>query len=174
MSDESVRIRRAEPADAAAMAAVYDHEVATSIATFDLDPPGPDRWVPKVASTARGDHCLVAERTTADRVEVVGFAYSGEHRSRPGYRHTREVTVYLAEGARGLGLGRRLYAELIPLMAADGVHLALAGIARPNDASEALHRACGFTHVGTFSGIGRKFDTWIDTAWYQLVLPQDA
>lgn len=167
MSATDIRVRRAVDADIAAVAAIYDEQVLTSIATFDLDPPGVERWRAKIASTVPGDHFLVAEQSDA----LVGFAYSGEHRARHGYRHTREVTVYVAGGARGRGVGRALYGDLLPLLPPDGVHLVLAGIARPNPASEALHRACGFEHVGTFRGIGRKFDTWIDTAWYQLPIP---
>ena len=49
------------------------------------------------------------------------------------------------------------------------MHTAVALIALPNDASLALHRACGFAQVGVLREVGRKFDTWIDTAWLQLV-----
>ena len=53
---------------------------------------------------------------------------------------------------------------------ADGVHQVLAVIALPNDASEALHRACGFSRVGVLPEVGWKFDRWIDTALWGLTL----
>ena len=105
-----------------------------------------------------------------DGGEVVGFAYSSTYRPRPGYRLTRETSVYLAEQARGRGLGRRLYDVLLPRLAADGMHVALALVALPNPASVALHEACGFEHLGTMREVGRKFDRWLDTAWYQRIL----
>ena len=98
---------------------------------------------------------------------MVGFSYAGGYRPRPGYRLTRETSVYVAEEARGQGLGRRLYDDLLPRLEADGIHVALALIALPNDASVALHEACGFAHLGTMLEVGRKFDRWLDTAWYQ-------
>ena len=48
--------------------------------------------------------------------------------------------------------------------------MALAVIALPNPASEALHRACGFTRVGVVEEVGWKFGAWVDTAWWQLKL----
>ena len=46
----------------------------------------------------------------------------------------------------------------------------LAVIALPNEASEALHRACGFERVGLLPEVGWKFDRWIDTAVWGLRL----
>ena len=101
---------------------------------------------------------------------MAGYAYSSSYRPRPGYRHTREVSVYLDAAARGQGLGRLLYDDLLARLAADGVHQVLAVVALPNDASEALHRACGFTRVGLLPEVGRKFDRWIDTALWGRTL----
>ena len=54
---------------------------------------------------------------------------------------------------------------------ADGIHTCLAVIAQPNPASEALHTAVGFRHVGTLRDVGRKFDRWVDTALWQRLRP---
>jgi len=161
-----MRIRAAQDADLDAVAEVYAHEVRTGISTFDLVPPPRAYWEARLASTEPGDHLLVAD---ADG-EVLGYAYSASYRPRPAYALTRETSVYLAADARGQGLGRRLYDALLPRLRGDGVHTAVALIALPNDASLALHRACGFTEVGVLHGVGRKFDRWIDTAWLQLML----
>ena len=159
-------VRPASAADLAAAAAIYDEQVRTGISTFDLEPPPVAYWEHHHESTEPGDHFLVAD----DGSEVVGFAYSSAYRPRPGYRLTREVSVYLSERARGQGLGRRLYDDLIDRVRADGIHVVLALVAVPNPASVSLHEACGFEHLGTMHEVGRKFDRWLDTAWYQLVL----
>jgi phosphinothricin acetyltransferase len=159
-------VRAARVGDVRAIAEVYDEQVRTGISTFDLEPPGVDYWRHLLESTEPGDHFLVAE----DDGGVGGFAYASSYRPRPGYRLTREVSVYLAPEARGRGLGRALYDELLPLLQADGIHVALALVALPNPPSIALHEACGFEHLGTMREVGRKFDRWIDTAWYQLTL----
>ena len=159
-------VRPATAADLAGAAAIYDEQVRTGISTFDLDPPPVAYWQHHLDSTEPGDHFLVADRDG----EVVGFAYSSSYRPRPGYRLTRETSVYLAEHARGEGLGRRMYDDLLARVAADGIHVVLALIALPNPPSIALHEACGFEHLGTMREVGRKFDRWLDTAWYQRIL----
>jgi L-amino acid N-acyltransferase YncA len=159
-------IRPATHDDVDGVAAIYDEQVRTGISTFDLEPPGTDYWHHRLDSTEPGDHFLVAENAG----EVIGYAYSSSYRPRPGYRLTRETSVYLSPEARGQGLGRRLYDDLLPRVGADGMHVALALVALPNPASVALHEACGFEHLGTMREVGRKFDRWIDTAWYSLRL----
>jgi L-amino acid N-acyltransferase YncA len=159
-------VRPATTADLAGAAAVYDEQVRTGISTFDVDPPPVAYWQHRLDSTEPGDHFLVADR----HGEVVGFAYSSSYRPRPGYRLTRETSVYLAEHARGEGLGRCLYDDLLARVGADGIHVVLALIAMPNPPSIALHEACGFEHLGTMREVGRKFDRWLDTAWYQRIL----
>lgn len=161
-------IRAATPADLAGVAAIYADAVRTSVATFDLEPPPLAYWEARLASAEPGDHLLVAVGPTgAAEDAVLGYAYSSAYRARPAYHRTREVSVYLADGARGHGLGRRLYDELLTRMAGDAVHTVVALVALPNPASEALHRACGFRHVGTMTEVGDKFGRWVDTAWYE-------
>jgi L-amino acid N-acyltransferase YncA len=159
-------VRTASEADLDAVAAIYDEQVRTSISTFDLDPPSTSYWRHRLESAEPGDHVVVAD----DEGTAVGFAYSSAYRPRPGYRLTRETSVYLTEGTRGHGLGRRLYDDLLGRLRHDGIHVALALVALPNPASVALHETCGFEHIGTMREVGRKFDRWLDTAWYQLFL----
>ena len=164
--DDPVTVRTADTSDLPRIAAIYDEQVRTAISTFDLEPLGLDYWEARLASTAPGDHLLVA---LADS-DVVGYAYSSSYRPRPAYARTREVSVYLAGEAREQGLGRALYEELLRRLRAEGIHQVLAVIALPNDASEALHRACGFSRVGVLPEVGWKFNRWIDTALWALTL----
>ncbi|HJQ04758.1 MAG TPA: GNAT family N-acetyltransferase [Nocardioides sp.] len=161
-----VVIRPATDADLDAVAAIYGREVVEGHATFDIAPPPRSAWEAKLASAHPGDLFLVA----ADGDRVVGFAYSSAYREKGAYAGTRETTIYLDPAAGGRGLGRRLYDGLLDRMRAAGVHTALACLAVPNEASEALHRACGFERVGVMREVGRKFDRWIDVAWWQRVL----
>jgi L-amino acid N-acyltransferase YncA len=165
VSPSSPDVRPATAADLPGATAIYGEQVRTGISTFDLEPPPVSYWEHHLLSTEPGDHFLVAE----DDGEVVGFAYSSAYRPRPGYRLTRETSVYLAEGARGRGLGRQIYDDLLDRVRADGIHVVLALVALPNPASVALHETCGFEHLGTMREVGRKFDRWLDTAWYQKV-----
>ncbi len=161
-----IPVRTATADDLEAIAAIYDEEVRHGTATFATEPPGPRYWGPRLASTEPGDHLLVAERDGS----VAGFACSAGYRPRAAYRHTRESSIYLAAPARGAGVGRALYGELIARMRADGVRLVVAVVALPNPGSQGLHRACGFSPAGVLHDVGRKFDRWIDTELWELRL----
>ncbi|MCW2796435.1 N-acetyltransferase family protein [Nocardioides sp.] len=159
-------IRPAIDSDLPAVKAIYDEHVHHGIATFDVEPPPLDYWRSRLESPELGDHFLVAD---ADGV-AVGYSYSSAYRPRPGYRFTRETSVYLADVAQGRGTGRTLYDALLTALRTDGVRTALAVVALPNPASQALHRACGFTSLGVMHEVGWKFERWIDTEWWELSL----
>ena len=159
-------IRPATEADLPAIAAIYAEEVHHGISTFATEPPPMDYWVGRLTSSESGDHLLVADRDGA----VLGYTFSGSYRPRAAYARTRESSVYLAAEARGAGVGRALYDELLRLMRADGVHLVVAVVALPNPGSQALHRACGYTSAGVLHEVGHKFGRWIDTELWQLRL----
>ena len=164
-----VVIRAADDADLDAVAAIYAREVHEGTATFDLAPPPRSKWEALLASTHPGDHFLVAA-DGPDGTDVLGFAYSSAFRPKGAYDSTREVTIYLDPSAAGRGLGRTLYDDLLARLASSGMRTALACIALPNDASEALHRACGFERQGVLREVGRKFDRWIDVVWWERLL----
>lgn len=161
-----VDIRPAAPGDVPAIAAIYGHAVRTSVATFDTEDPPTSYWHDRVTATGRGNHTLVLE----DTGQVVGYAYSAPFRARAAYAFTRETSIYLAPGAIGRGSGRRAYSRLLHLLQDDGIHCAVAVVAQPNAASNALHESLGYREIGVLREVGRKFDRWVDTSFYQLML----
>ena len=161
-----MELREATAADADAIAAIYRRHVETGTATFDTTSPPIGTWLDKIGSSRPGDHFLVVE----DEGGIAGFAYSSIYRPRAAYDQTREVTVYLADGVGGRGLGRLLYGDLLARLRADGMHTALAVIATPNPASVGLHESFGFRCIGVMEEVGRKFDRWIDVGFWQLML----
>jgi L-amino acid N-acyltransferase YncA len=156
-------IRSAAAGDAPAVQAIYAPIVIATPISFEEVPPSVEEMGMRIDNTLRSFPYLVAE---ADG-RVIGFAYAGQHRARAAYRWSAEVTVYVAEPARGRGVGRALYGALLPTLADAGFHAAIAGVALPNPASMALHRSMGFESVGTFREIGFKFGRWHDVAWWQ-------
>ena len=167
-----VTVREARTADIPAIATIYGHSVRTSVATFDVEDPEPSYWQDKLDSPHPGDHVLVAQDADG---RVIGYAYSSSFRPRPAYDRTRETSVYVAPEAVGLGVGTALYTRLLELLRESGVHLAVAVVAQPNPASDALHRGLGFREVGMLDEVGHKLGAWVSTRWYQLLLePSDA
>lgn len=160
-----MRVRAGRSDDVPALTAIYNHFVEHTHVTFDLEPFSVDarrEWFGHYAGTGR-HRLLVAEVDGT----VVGYATSGRFRDKAAYDPSVETTVYCAPDAVGRGAGSALYTALFEALAAEDVHRAFAGIALPNEASIALHRRFGFTEVGTFREVGRKFGRWWDVTWWQ-------
>jgi phosphinothricin acetyltransferase len=162
-------LRAGRPEDLPALTRIYNHYVRTSGATFDVEEQteaARQAWFDEHGET--GPHrLLVAE--VEDR--VLGWASSAALRPRPAYRHTVETSVYVDPAETGSGLGTQLYRSLLDLLSGEDLHRAVALIAVPNDASEALHRSLGFRHCGTWSEVGYKLGRWWDVRWYERPLP---
>jgi 2-haloacid dehalogenase len=164
-----VEVRRAVDADYPELLSIYNHYVATSAVTFDLEPV-PDERAAEFFSPYgdAGRHRLLVA-TRAGR--VVGWATSGQLRSRPAYDRSIEVTVYLHPDEGGRGIGSMLYQQLFADLRDEDLHRAYAVVAQPNPASVALHRRFGFTDVGTMHEVGRKHGRWWDVLWMERPLP---
>ena len=162
-------IRQATAADAASCAAIYAPYVRDTAITFELTPPTTEEMGNRIATSGDTHAWLVLE--TAD--EVVGYAYGSPYKERAAYRWACEVSVYLELGRRRSGGGRALYEALFHQLAERGFRTAVAGMTLPNPASEGLHRAMGFSLVGTYRQIGWKHDAWHDVAWMQRPIGRD-
>jgi phosphinothricin acetyltransferase len=163
----SVRFARSEHADA--VAKIYNHYVRESTITFEEEAVSVTEMVDRIQRVQSTNlPWLIAE----ENGEIVGFAYASPWKARAAYRHSVEITVYLAPECGGRGIGSALYAELISLLETRGIHAVIGGIALPNDASVALHEKFGMEKVAHFREVGYKFGRWIDVAYWELVLPR--
>ncbi len=106
----------------------------------------------------RGDH-------------VLGYAASQPYRDHEGFRETVEVGIALDATSRGQGIGTALYRALFECLADVPVHVALAGIVLPNDASIALHRKLGFAEVGIFHEYAVKNGQYLSSIWMERRFP---
>lgn len=159
-------IRVAVTGDAAGILAVYEPEVRSSVATFEIEPPTVDEMRRRIAETRARHPWLVLERDG----DVAGYAYAAPYHPRPAYAWSVEVSVYVGEGARGTGAGRALLEELLARLTKAGYVNATARIALPNDASVRLFESFGFEKVGLARGIGYKLGRWVDVGEWQKEL----
>lgn len=163
-------IRPATPADADAIASLYNHYIHHTLITFEEDPVDGAEIAKRMRKVADAGWPWLVAFDPKRGDAVVGWAYAGRWRERASYRHSVETSVYLADGASGQGWGSRLYEALLPLVREGGARAVMGGIALPNEPSVALHEKFGFEKVAHFKDVGRKFDQWIDVGYWERVL----
>lgn len=159
-------IRAALASDAAACAAIYAPFVRDSWVSFETEVPDAAEMARRIAANSASHGWLVAEIGGA----VAGYAYGSAHRPRAAYGTSCDVAVYVGPTFGRRGIGRALYSQLLPLLAARGMHAAFAGIALPNEGSIALHQAVGFAPVGVYREVGWKLGGWRDVSKWQRLL----
>ena len=153
--------------DAFEVAAIYAPSVEHGLASFEELAPDAGGMAERMRRTLERTPWLVAEDGAGT---VVGYAYAGSHHDRPGYRWAVNISVYVREAARGQGIGRRLYDELLRILRRQGFVNVYAGITLPNPASVALHEAIGMRRIGVYQRVGFKLGAWRDVSWYGLRL----
>ena len=160
-------IRAAHPADAAAIASIYNHYVRTSTITFE------EVEVTSAEIARRIDTVLTSGLpwlVLEDRDAILGYAYACKWKERSAYRRSVESSIYMNPTAVGKGYSRSLYQRLFEQLTQCGIHLVIGGVAQPNEASTVLHRKMGFEPVGSFREVGFKFGRWLDVSYWQLRL----
>lgn len=154
-------IRPARADDFDAITAITNHYIATSAIHFGYEPVAAAELLEKWHDPRHP--WLVVE----DGGSVAGYAKSGTWRERAAYVWTCETGLYIADAARGRGLGTALYTALLDELERRGFRSAVAGITLPNAASVALHGRLGFASVGVVRDAGFKFDAWHDVEFFQ-------
>lgn len=168
MSRGSITIRAARREDVPAILGIYNDAVLKITATYDHEPQTLGERITWYESTiARGFPVIVAEDPSG---RIAGWGALGPFRAKEGYRYTAENSVYVEEGARGRGIGRRLLVELIEAGRKIGLHAIVAGIDSEAEVSIALHASLGFIEVGRLPQVGYKFDRWLDVVFMELLL----
>jgi len=154
-------IRPATPADAPAIAAIWNHYIRSTTVTFNPV----EKTDEEVAGLILAPHaCFVASEGDA----VTGFARHFQFRSGQGYARAAEHTILLAPDApRGRGTGRALLQALLDDATARGIGAMMAGVSGDNPEGRAFHAAMGFAEVGRIPAIGWKNGRWLDLVLMQ-------
>jgi L-amino acid N-acyltransferase len=163
---DAIQIRRAEPADAAAIADIYNEAVLTTTATFDTETKTVDERRQWLQSHDERHPVLVA---LVDG-NVVGWASLSKWSDRCAYADTAETSFYVKSDFRGRGIGRQLKEAIIAEARRLKYHTLIARVAQGSDESLHLNQAAGFVLVGTLQQVGRKFGQLLDVHILQLML----
>jgi len=164
-------IRPVQASDAQSIVDIYNEYILNSVITFE-----------EQAITAH-DMALRIEEVSSSALpwyvaesdgRVLGYAYASKWKGRCAYRFSAETTVYVDASSKGKGIGSLLYAALLTQLKAQEYHVAIGGIALPNDASIKLHEKFGFEKAAHFKEVGFKFGRWVDVGYWQVAFPNNA
>ena len=139
--------------------AIYLEGIRTGHATFETEAPSWEQW--------NEAHLPVARVVMRDGERVLAWAALSPVSKRQVYRGVAELTVYVAESARGQGIGRALVEALIIESERNGIWTLQASIFPENTASVELHRRCGFREVGRRERIAMLNGVWRDTLLFE-------
>jgi phosphinothricin acetyltransferase len=150
------------------MLAIYNHAVANTTATFDVDPRSPEAQEQWLREHVPPHPAIVWEQEEGgEKGRILGWASLSPYHTRCAYRFAAEASVYVAPDARGVGIGEGLLRELIRLGAENGLHTLVGQVTEENVASCRLAEKVGFRRVGTLNEVGYKFDRWLNVIIYQ-------
>lgn len=164
-----VLIRDAQKTDLFAITEIYNEAILTTTATFDTEPKSleeQEKWFN--AHDARYP-LIVAEFQGT----VVGWASLSRYSDRCAYSATAEVSFYVKDGHRGMGIGKKLLESVLLKGKEAGLHTVLSRITSNNELSIHLHKEAGFEHIGVMREVGTKFGQLLDVTMMQLIYPQD-
>lgn len=162
-------MRAAKREDCAAILEIYNDAVVKTTATYDYEPRTLEhrqQWFDE------HEHCGFPVFVAEENGRVIGWSALGSYHDRAGYRFTLQNAVYVAESARGKGVGKALMAPLVDWARTMQFRAVIAVIDADNAASINLHAKFGFVEVGRFPKVGFKFGRWLDVAYMELLLPE--
>jgi len=133
---------------------IYRQGIATENATFETESPEWKNW--------NANHHAHSRLVARHEQRVLGWAALSPVSARRVYAGVAEVSIYIAEAARGKGIGKGLLSALIEQSEQNGIWTLQAGIFPENTASITLHKSCGFREVGRREKIGQLKGVWRD------------
>jgi len=158
--------RRATPADAAAIADIYNEGIEDGIATFETRP----RTVDDVRKWFGTRFPIVVVENSEGR--IIGFASTSEYRPRECYAGVAEFSVYVARAERSRGAGRVAMEWLMKEARAAGFWKLVSRVFPENTASRALLTRLGFREVGVYKRHGQSRGVWRDVVIVEALLTE--
>ncbi|MEM9026710.1 MAG: N-acetyltransferase family protein [Verrucomicrobiota bacterium] len=161
------QVRSIRESDAPAFARIYNHYIRETLVTFEEEEIDDADALSRIREIT-SEHAWYVYESEDGRIE--GYAYIAPFKSRCSYRYSLELSIYLDKDATGKGIGTQLMKAVLAAAQSGDCHILIGGVALPNDASVRIHEKFGFEKVAHFKEVGRKFDRWIDVAYWQKTI----
>lgn len=160
-------IRDVVPADAAAIAAIYNHYIVHTTISFEMEPISAETMRQRIVGCCSGGYPFLVCESAG---QLVGYCYAHPWKERAAYAKTWEITIYLAPAACGAGIGKQMLHELITRCRAAGCRALIACITGGNVRSRRFHEQAGFQQVSHFEQVGEKLGHILDVDDFELLL----
>ena len=154
----NLSIRLATIDDLPRIVEIYNQSIAGKQATADLQPVSvADRQAWFDAHT--GNRPLVVAQTRSETSsetslgEIIGWGSLSDLYARPAYHISTEISIYVADEAKGQGVGKALVNYLIQVAPSCGVQQVVALIFAHNTPSLAMFEKLGFESWGKFKQV---------------------
>ena len=134
--DRKKGIRVATPQDAGALLAIYAPYVTDTAITFEYEVPSLTEFRERIRHTLERYPYLVMEQDG----EILGYAYAGPFKERAAYDWAVETTIYVKQGMKKQGIGRKLYQALEDILIRQNILNLNACIGYPTVEDEYLTR----------------------------------
>ena len=171
--DNTITIRSVQLSDASSLVEIYRYYVEKTAITFEYDVPSVTEFENRIKSITEKYPYLVVEKDD----EIIGYAYTSSFHVRKAYEWSAEMSIYLSDKAKGLGLGRKLYEILEDISKKQGITNLYACIGAPEVEDEYLtnnsihfHEHMGYKLIGRFTKCGYKFHRWYDMVWMEKII----
>ena len=159
-------IRPVQSSDARAIRDIYNYYIEHTVITFEEDILSADEMETRIRKISAAYPFLVME----DDGEISGYAYANTWKERSAYRYSAELSIYFKNSSRGRGRGHELLCALLEEIRGTKLHVLIAGIALPNEASVRLFEKSGFKKIGQFNEVGFKSGRRLDVGYWELIL----
>lgn len=166
MPVDRIAIRLAGPADAAAIAAIYNQGIRERVATLETEERSAEERAAWLGARDQRHPVYVADLDN----DVVAWGALNAINPRPAYQWVGDFSVYVDSSRRGLGLGGRMLDHLIAEAARLGYHKLVLAAFPFNEPGMRLYLSRGFREVGIYHEQGKLDGRWVDTIVMERML----
>ena len=166
---KTMNIRKATLDDACEICEIYNYYIENTAVTFETVPVSELEIRKRIAEVFSTGYVFYVGEVNG---KIIGYYYTHRWRDRCAYALTAEISIYLDKNETGKGYGTQLVEHLLHHIDKSKIHVLIAGICIPNEASVRLHEKFGFQQISHMKEIGRKFDQWRDVGHWQLIFEE--